>query len=100
MLDLELDDCNDEPNGDKRDASCPSNWAKGGHWCEDVEEENEHGGGILDEPHDRDGDDEPWLGWSETCGQGPKVGIDCSMSDIEPDWQGRCFAAEVETNRR
>lgn len=71
--DREADDSDLELNGDERDASCPSNWARGGHWCEDVEEENEHGGDILDEPHD-DGvfggcDNEPWLGWGNTMGQ-------------------------------
>lgn len=37
------------------------------------EEENEHGGDINDEPHDWN-ELEPNLGWSETCGQGPKIG--------------------------
>lgn len=35
------------------------------------EEENEHGGDIQDEPHDMldQGDNEPFLGWGERCGQ-------------------------------
>lgn len=41
---------------------------------DEVEDENEHGGDINDEPHDGRDDDEPFLGWSETCGQGPKIG--------------------------
>jgi hypothetical protein len=36
---------------------------------DDREEENEHGGDINDEPHDDD-ELEPFLGWSETCGNG------------------------------
>jgi hypothetical protein len=37
------------------------------------EVEDEHGGNILDEPHDDD-ELEPFLGWSETCGNGEAVG--------------------------
>jgi hypothetical protein len=86
--DLELDTSDDEPNGDERDASCPANWAKGGHWCEDVEEENEHGGDILDEPHDGESDSEPWLGWGNVTGQ-PGVDIS-SLAGLEdsPDYGG------------
>jgi hypothetical protein len=40
---------------------------------DDREEENEHGGDINDEPHDDD-ELEPFLGWSETCGNGEAVG--------------------------
>jgi hypothetical protein len=40
---------------------------------DDREEENEHGGNILDDPHDDD-ELEPFLGWSETCGNGEAVG--------------------------
>lgn len=38
--------------------------------ADDREEENEHGGDVLDEPHDdqEQGDREPSLGWPETCG--------------------------------
>jgi hypothetical protein len=47
--------------------------------CHDDEREveNEHGGDIQDEPHDArdEGDDEPFLGWHETCGQGA-VGLE------------------------
>jgi hypothetical protein len=37
------------------------------------EVEDEHGGNILDGPHDDD-ELEPFLGWSETCGNGEAVG--------------------------
>ncbi|MEO3385119.1 hypothetical protein [Mesorhizobium sp. CAU 1741] len=39
---------------------------------DEIEDENEHGGDILDEPHDEadQGDREPFLGWSEQCSQG------------------------------
>ena len=42
---------------------------------DDAEEENEHGGDILDEPHDDEGEAEPFLGWHETSGQGA-VGLE------------------------
>ena len=77
-----------EDSGDEHDASATANWAKGGHWCEDVEEENEHGGDILDEPHDGRDDDEPWLGWANATGQ---TGIDVeSVQEVKdsPDYGG------------
>lgn len=42
--------------------------------CEDVSEDE--GACIQSQPHDEmdEGDREPFLGWSETCSQGPKVG--------------------------
>lgn len=58
-----------EANGDERDASYTAGGAIGGHWCEDVEEENEHGGDVLDQAHDGDSDNEPSLGWGNTTGQ-------------------------------
>lgn len=95
--DLEPDN-DTEANGDERDASATASWAKGGHWCEDVEEENEHGGDILDEPHD-DGifggcDNEPWLGWGNTMGQ---PGVDTeSLEDVQdsPDYGCGGFTGE------
>jgi len=33
----------------------------------DQEDENEHGGAVDDEPHDDEGDAEPFLGWPEEC---------------------------------
>lgn len=56
---------------------------------DECEEENEHGGDIQDVPHDAvdEGNDEPFLGWAETCGQGPKIGIDATPNDIDPDPQ-------------
>ncbi|MER9590914.1 hypothetical protein NKI94_19175 [Mesorhizobium australicum] len=67
--DREGDFADFEDSGDEHDASASTNWAKGGHWCEDVEEENEHGGDILDEPHDDQGEAEPSLGWGNVTGQ-------------------------------
>lgn len=67
--DREADDSDLEDNGDERDASYTTTGAMGGHWCEDVEETNEDGGDIQDEPHDDGCDNEPWLGWGNTMGQ-------------------------------
>ena len=36
---------------------------------DDREEENEHGGDILDVAHDGDTDSEPWLGWGDPTAQ-------------------------------
>ncbi|CAN7695788.1 hypothetical protein [Mesorhizobium sp. LjNodule214] len=86
--DREGDDSDFEDSGDEHDASATANWAKGGHWCEDVEEENEHGGDILDEPHDGRDDDKPWLGWANATGQ---TGIDVeSVQEVKdsPDYGG------------
>lgn len=43
-------------------------WARGN--TDEREQENEHGGDILDEPHDAidEGNDEPSLGWSNPMG--------------------------------
>ncbi|PBC11797.1 hypothetical protein [Mesorhizobium sp. WSM3859] len=85
-------DSDTEPNGDERDASATPSWAKGGHWCEDVEEENEHGGDILDEPHDGRDDDEPWLGWSNPdSGAGTAAMVDVEDS---PDYGCGGFTGE------
>jgi len=50
--------------------------------------EDEHGGNILDEPHD-DEELEPFLGWSETCGNGGRLdaspGGAAFMDDPEAD---------------
>ena len=53
----------------------------------DLEEENEHGGDILDVPHDDldQGDSEPNLGWPEKEGQGKRIGIDCGPGDFTYD---------------
>lgn len=56
---------------------------------DDREDENEHGGDIVDEPHDdRDeGNDEPWLGRLETLhqGGGTYAGL-CPLTDAA-HWQ-------------
>ncbi|MCA0257147.1 MAG: hypothetical protein LCH47_11195 [Proteobacteria bacterium] len=36
---------------------------------DDREDEDEHGGDILDEPHDDQDEGEPWLGWTEVVNQ-------------------------------
>ena len=53
----------------------------------DIEDENEHGGDIQDEPHDDvdQGDAEPTLGWREKEGQGKCIGIDCGPGDFTYD---------------
>ncbi|ODA95552.1 hypothetical protein BFX40_23615 [Mesorhizobium sp. SEMIA 3007] len=67
--DREMDNCDDED----------------GH---DAEEENEHGGDILDQPHDDNGDSEPWLGWGNPMAQNG-VGVE-SLVGLEdtPDCCG------------
>jgi hypothetical protein len=52
---------------------------------DECEEENEHGGDVLDEPHDQvdQGDDEPSMGWTEKMGQ-DGVGLgDMEAADFE-----------------
>lgn len=44
-------------------------WAAGSTRDDECEEENEHGGDILDEPHDEDADDEPSLAFTEALDQ-------------------------------
>lgn len=69
-LDLERDD------SDKEDTL---GWGQGSQaflhvdQYDEAEEENEHGGDVQDEPHDRldEGNDEPFLGRLETIHQGP-----------------------------
>ncbi|MCH4560329.1 hypothetical protein [Mesorhizobium jarvisii] len=55
---------------------------------DDREEENEHGGDILDQPHDDNGDSEPWLGWGDPMAQND-VGVE-SVAGLEdtPDCCG------------
>jgi hypothetical protein len=38
-------------------------------------------------PHDAcdEGNDEPFLGWTEKCGQGPQIGIDATPNDFDYD---------------
>jgi hypothetical protein len=66
-----------EDNGDELDASAVGTicWSLGGHWNEDTEEENEHGGDVNDEHHDGDFDNEPSLGWGNMTGQ-PRGGLE------------------------
>lgn len=47
--------------------------------CDEMEDENEHGGDVGDEPHDDD-ELEHSLGWSERDGQGPRVGFELSLT--------------------
>jgi hypothetical protein len=76
MLDVMDGDENLEDGGDLE----PNiGWASGersSQGFDDTDErevEDEHGGNILDQPHDDD-ELEPFLGWSETCGNGEAVG--------------------------
>lgn len=89
--DLE-EECEDEGAQDDREPTM--GWQNHGSqaflhatYNDECEEENEHGGNIQDVPHDAvdEGNDEPFFGWSETCGQGPKIGIDATPNDIDPD---------------
>lgn len=67
-------------------------WAEGERYEEDREEQCEDEGAqcedegacIQSQPHDAhdEGNDEPFLGWPEKCGQGPKIGIDASPADF------------------
>lgn len=49
---------------------------------DDREDEDEHGGDIVDEPHDQldQGDDEPLLGWVERDSQGVRMDGACFVS--------------------
>ncbi|MCH4560334.1 hypothetical protein [Mesorhizobium jarvisii] len=72
--DIELDTSDDEDGHDCE----PTLGASGGlnqTWSyqestqhDECEDENEHGGDVLDEPHDEE-DHEQFLGWAEKCGQ-------------------------------
>lgn len=73
--DRELDEADYEDSGD---AEPSLGWGQNQSvlHCDrhdEAEEENEHGGDVLDEPHDGRDDYEPWLGWGNTMGQ-PGVG--------------------------
>ncbi|GMB82868.1 hypothetical protein NN6n1_36510 [Shinella zoogloeoides] len=60
------DSHDDEPTlGAENDHESSSQefWAQSSE-LDECEAEDEHGGDILDEPHDGEGDDEPALGWS------------------------------------
>lgn len=46
--------------------------------------EDEHGGNILDNPHDDD-ELEPFLGWSETCGNGEAAGNGADSASLMDD---------------
>lgn len=64
------DNFDDEPwLGASDGAGSRGCWAFRDNANDDREEENEHGGDINDERQDGGDDDEPWLGWSETCSQ-------------------------------
>ncbi len=82
--DREADTCDDEATALERHGK--GFYASGA----DDSEENEDGGDINGEPHDRadEGNDEPWLGWTEKCGQGPRIGMDCSPTDVDADEHG------------
>ncbi|TGS46028.1 MULTISPECIES: hypothetical protein [unclassified Mesorhizobium] len=86
--DRELDETDYEDSGD---AEPSLGWGQNQSvlHCDrhdEAEEENEHGGDVLDEPHDGRDDDEPWLGWGNTMGQ-PGVGTE-GLEGVEdnPDY--------------
>ncbi|TPN49350.1 hypothetical protein [Mesorhizobium sp. B1-1-7] len=85
--DRELDSCDDEDCHDREPTMSGSNSIdqthayRGSSHQDECEEENEHGGDVLDEPHDANdqGDDEPSMGWAEKCGQ---AGVGVEDMDI------------------
>ena len=55
--------------------------------ADDREDEDEHAGDILDEPHDGEFDDEPPLGWANP--EAPAMpGVGWDASDNDADWCG------------
>lgn len=69
--DREQDDAGSEPSLGAPEHYEPTSqveWAAG--TSDDREDENEHGGDVLDIPHDDEGDAEPNLGRLETVNQG------------------------------
>jgi len=80
----------DDREGDFSDHEHSLGWGQGSqsalHTSDEREEENEHGGDIQDVPHDAvdEGNDEPFLGWSETYGQG-HTGLQANLSPADPD---------------
>jgi hypothetical protein len=72
---------------------------------DEAEKENEHGGNIQDVPHDAcdEGNDEPFLGWMEKCGQGPQIGIDATPNDFDYDagiWRAEWISDVAPFRRR
>ncbi|BAV47457.1 hypothetical protein MesoLj113a_18680 [Mesorhizobium sp. 113-1-2] len=71
-LDLMEADCDLEDTADEEYSRGWPDRGPGGAYgcqCDDREEENEHGGDILDVGHDGDADSEPWLGWGDPMAQ-------------------------------
>ncbi|TGT42614.1 hypothetical protein [Mesorhizobium sp. M8A.F.Ca.ET.165.01.1.1] len=102
--DRELDEADYEDSGD---AEPSLGWGQNQSvlHCDrhdEAEEENEHGGDVLDEHHDGRDDDEQWLGWGNTMGQ-PGVGTE-GLEGVEdsPDYGAACnFTGEgVEQARQ
>ncbi len=67
------EDCEDggdyEPTLGASNSGDQEHWGKGSSQWDECEDENEHGGNILDEPHDAGDDYEPFLGWTEASTQ-------------------------------
>ncbi|TPN53979.1 hypothetical protein [Mesorhizobium sp. B1-1-7] len=102
--DVEFDTGDDEDGHDREPTLGASNdyngsrnqtWSyQGSSQQDECEVENEHGGDILDEPHDEE-DRESFLGWTEKCGQ-TGVGLDgwTEADDEGPEdhlWLGSGF---------
>jgi len=104
--DLEDDKCDDEPSlgwcgNHPLSEGCggyvePSLAVRTAVFLDECEQENEHGGDVLDEPHDAldEGNDEPFLGWMERDGQ---LGIGTAdwggdpTFDIAPSYEALVF---------
>lgn len=66
--DPDLEDGHDrEPSLGALDHDSQVRW--GDSRMDDREDQNEDGGAVDDEPHDDEGDAEPFLGWGEECSQ-------------------------------
>lgn len=84
--DPDLEDGGDlEPShGASNDYYCRSqeDWSR--IWgMDECEDEDEHGGDILDEPHDGEGDDEPCHGWTDHIDQTKANRVDLAAFQID-----------------
>lgn len=98
----------DDREGDDGDDEHSHGWGQGTqerlHASDEREEENEHGGDIQDEPHDKntEGDEEPFLGWPESCCQERGIGLEewNDVDDQGSDWADLRFDRAGYINAR
>jgi hypothetical protein len=106
--DQEADFADDEPtlgsSNDTHGSGNQTQWVSSPASSDEREEENEHGGDIQDEPHDKhdEGDDEPFLGWRETCCQKGRIGLEDwnGVDDQGAAWADVRLSGEGYTNAR